>query len=583
MIVAYMAFRWRDKPGGWSLGLLMIAIAIWSVTLAFEAPAEEIATKVFWSKIQYLGTTTAPVFLLSFALAYTRQDKQSRPSLSALLWVAPIMTLVLAFTNEWHHLIWTDFVRIPGTRLIRYGHGLGFWLFVAYAYGTLAVSSVLLIQRALHQRGRFRGQALLVLIAAIPPWLGNLIYTLELIPLPLDFTPVGFALSGMLLLWSLRQQSLLALQPIARDHVIESMHDGVLVLDAEHRLVDLNPSMAETLQLKERAAVGKHLDQLLPHTPLLACVEGTKHEKQIALTLSHGHQQRHYDVHVSTLRASQQIQGHVVLFHDVTEREQLIGELNAFAHTVAHDLKSPLHVILGYADLLKASLTLQDEELTAFADAIEETTLRSTHIIEELLLLASIRQEDVRFQCVNMETVLEDVQERLAPQLTATHGTLTLPESWPPALGYAPWIEAVWVNYISNALKYGGIPPEVEVGAARTADGDVRFWVRDNGAGLTPEAQARLFTPFTRLDQERAEGTGLGLSIVKRIVEKLGGEAGVESAPGAGSTFWFTLPGVENETPIPPAPSDFELHPLPDPTALPRSAPECEEGKRSQG
>jgi len=87
-------------------------------------------------------------------------------------------------------------------------------------------------------------------------------------------------------------------------------------------------------------------------------------------------------------------------------------------------------------------------------------------------------------------------------------------------------------------------PPRVELGADVLPDGMLRFWVRDNGEGLSPEQQAQLFTPFTQLRTIHAEGYGLGLSIVRRIVERLSGEAGVESAPGQGSLFYFTLPPV---------------------------------------
>jgi signal transduction histidine kinase len=119
-------------------------------------------------------------------------------------------------------------------------------------------------------------------------------------------------------------------------------------------------------------------------------------------------------------------------------------------------------------------------------------------------------------------------------------------------------VEEVWANYISNAIKYGGRPPRVELGADQLPPspsvstnpdapsdgaGQVRFWVRDNGDGLTEEEQAQLFVKFSRLDlRQRAEGHGLGLSIVQRIVKKLDGTVGVESRVGAGSTFYFTLP-----------------------------------------
>jgi signal transduction histidine kinase len=110
-------------------------------------------------------------------------------------------------------------------------------------------------------------------------------------------------------------------------------------------------------------------------------------------------------------------------------------------------------------------------------------------------------------------------------------------------LGYAPWIEQVWINYLTNALKYSGDATQVKLGGERMVNGTVRYWVRDYGPGLSEEEQAALFRPFTRLNYQ-VEGHGLGLSIVKRIVEKLDGDVGVESTPGEGSTFYFTLPAV---------------------------------------
>jgi two-component system sensor histidine kinase/response regulator len=124
---------------------------------------------------------------------------------------------------------------------------------------------------------------------------------------------------------------------------------------------------------------------------------------------------------------------------------------------------------------------------------------------------------------------------------------VTGPETWPAALGYAAWVEEVWTNYISNAIKYGGTPPRIDLGATVQPDEMIRFWVKDNGRGLTPAEQERLFTEFARLQQVRAEGHGLGLSIVRRIVEKLGGTVGVEVTPEQGCEFYFTLPAAETE------------------------------------
>jgi signal transduction histidine kinase len=160
------------------------------------------------------------------------------------------------------------------------------------------------------------------------------------------------------------------------------------------------------------------------------------------------------------------------------------------------------------------------------------------------LLLAGVRKQQVILMPVDMDMALKNAQQRVVEMIESYKPDLITPSHWPPVIGYAPWIEEIWTNYLSNALKYGGRPPRVEFGADLLDSEQpwVRFWVRDNGPGLTPEQQAALFVPFTRLHKSRAEGHGLGLSIVQRIVEKLGGQVGVESVLGQGSTFYFTLP-----------------------------------------
>jgi signal transduction histidine kinase len=142
-----------------------------------------------------------------------------------------------------------------------------------------------------------------------------------------------------------------------------------------------------------------------------------------------------------------------------------------------------------------------------------------------------------------MSSIVTGVLERLGTEIASSLAEVVLPQQWPVAVGYEPWIEEVWANYVSNAIKYGGNPPRIELGATlpTTGEGQVRFWVRDNGPGLDEEQQAVLFVEFTKLRQ-LGEGHGLGLSIVKRIVERLGGQVGVDSAVGQGSEFYFTLP-----------------------------------------
>ncbi len=222
------------------------------------------------------------------------------------------------------------------------------------------------------------------------------------------------------------------------------------------------------------------------------------------------------------------------------------AELDAFAHNVAHDLKNPLTALITTGYLLENNYNkLSKENLNLYARMIVNNGRMMNNIIDELLLLSSVREiDEIETQPLDMDRIVTNVRDRLAFSVEEHQAEIVLPDHWPVALGYGPWIEEVWANYISNAVKYGGQPPRAELGGTTKADGWVRFWVRDNGLGLTPEEQEQLFTPFERLHQVRVEGHGLGLSIVQRIVEKLGGQVGVESTVGQGSVFFFTLPGA---------------------------------------
>ncbi len=245
-----------------------------------------------------------------------------------------------------------------------------------------------------------------------------------------------------------------------------------------------------------------------------------------------------------------------LLFRDLKQSEETLQqyaselqarneELDAFAHTVAHDLKNPLAIIISSANGLEHyNATLEDEERQELLGLIGRTAFKMNKIIDNLLLLGQVRKVEVQAEPLDMGAVVAEARQRLAQLIEEHQAEIILPDAWPAALGYGPWVEEVWANYLSNAIKYGGQSPRAELGATAQPDGMIRFWVRDNGPGLTRDEQARLFRLFAQRRQVRISGHGFGLSIVRRIVEKLGGQAGVESKVGEGSVFYFTLPGT---------------------------------------
>ena len=222
-------------------------------------------------------------------------------------------------------------------------------------------------------------------------------------------------------------------------------------------------------------------------------------------------------------------------------------DLDAFGYTAAHDLKAPLSVAIGYLELLKEVYADQfPDEAAPMIRQIDLSLHKMLQIIESLLLLARVRSAEMAVQPVAMEPVIHAAQERFKEAISARGIRMEVQPPLPPVLGYGPWLEEVMANLISNAVKYaGGEGKQPLIAICAVPQGSmVRYEVRDNGPGIAPEDQERIFEMFTRLHGGRTEGVGLGLSIVKRVIEKLGGQVGIESKLGEGSTFWFTLPAV---------------------------------------
>jgi len=216
-------------------------------------------------------------------------------------------------------------------------------------------------------------------------------------------------------------------------------------------------------------------------------------------------------------------------------------ELDAYASTVAHDLRDPLYAILLISNLITNTPDLTQAEWKNYLKQITSTAYQMNTIINNLLLFAKLSNTETPVERVDMDLAVANVLNRLSYSINEHHAVISTPDSWPTAIGYTPWVEEVWANYLSNAIRYGD-PPRVELGASIQPNSLIRYWIHDNGPGLSADEQTQLFAPFSQLAHDCNSGHGLGLSIVLRIVEKLGGQVGCESEPGRGSLFFFTLP-----------------------------------------
>ncbi len=261
LIVGLIVWRRRSVPGARPLLALSMAASLWSFAYALELSTVGSPMALVWARVQYLGIMTLPVAWVIFALQYTNHQRWLNRRTLAVLLPIPLATQVLVWTNAHHQLIWRRITLDTAGPfpILDYDHGIGFWICNGFAHLCLLFGTVLLLRSFRHAARLYLLQVITFVIGASAPWLGNAIYVLNLSPWPgLDLTPFAFTLTALVVAIGVIWFHFLDIVPIARDSVIESMTDGVIVLDEQNRVVDINAAGLRALGTTTRAVMLCH-------------------------------------------------------------------------------------------------------------------------------------------------------------------------------------------------------------------------------------------------------------------------------------------------------------------------------------
>lgn len=261
--VAFLAWQRRAVKGARELTWLMIAAGIGSFWIIFETAAPTVAGKILMSKFEYFGGIATPVLYLIFVLRFTGKDKLITPKNVVLLFIIPFMMMLLTVTNEAHKLVWSGFSAISAeTNLMEYYHGIGFWIgYIAYTYFMLILATIYLVNFIYHRAKAFRLQAWGVLIGGVFPWLVSAMYLTGSNPVRgLDLAPVSITLSGILAAYAILNFRFLDLIPVARETLVETLQDGILAIDAQNRIQDINRAAMSFLGIEKKNVIGLNIE-----------------------------------------------------------------------------------------------------------------------------------------------------------------------------------------------------------------------------------------------------------------------------------------------------------------------------------
>lgn len=257
--VAFLAWQRRFVKSATELAFLMVAAGTGAFWLIFEAAAPSITGKIILSKLEFVGGIATPVLYLIFVLRFTGKDKFLKGKHILLLFLVPAITLGLTITNELHGLIWSGFSAISEkTNLMEYYHGIGFWIgYIGYSYLLLATAAILVFRFIIHQNHFFRPQGTIVFIGGLCPWIASIIYLNgnNLVP-GLDIVPASITLSGILAAYAILNFRFLDLVPVARETLVETLPDGILVLDGQKRIQDINGAAISYLGINKKNPIG---------------------------------------------------------------------------------------------------------------------------------------------------------------------------------------------------------------------------------------------------------------------------------------------------------------------------------------
>jgi PAS domain S-box-containing protein len=587
LALAILAYRRRSIPGATYFLALMLGAIIWSLANIFENLNAGLDGKVFWSKVSYIGVVTVITSWALFVLNHTGRAKWITRRTVALLCIEPVLLVAFVWTNEWHGLIWkTMELQYLGSYTAEVvSHGIVFWIHAVYGYLVLLGSTILLFRALFRSPEIYQGQLVALLIGTLAPWIGNGVFLLGLSPI--DLTPLAFSITGLALAWGLFRFQLLDIVPVARDLVMESINDGVLVLDAQYRIVDLNAAVRRLIgEERSKGIIGQPTDKVFArlHNQVIEKLDA---ESVIEITIGEGAAERYFEIRVSPLLDRvKRLTGRVVILHEITDHKRIEAQMRAqnetltktnqdlqlarnraeeatrlksqFLATMSHELRTPLNAIIGYSDIVLAGMT---GELTAEQRNYQERILANADhllgLINDILDLSKVeagRMEMSRrpFSVANWLRDVEFQTRGLAEKKKLSLEVSLDPQLPASILGDAARLKQIAINLLSNAVKF------TEEGCVRldTRKGDADTWtfaVSDTGMGIPLHMQDVIFDEFRQVDgtsRRSHGGTGLGLAIVRKFVMTMGGSVRVNSEMGKGSTFTVTLPLMPEAEPV---------------------------------
>ena len=329
---ALAVYTWRNRKtaGATPFAIMMFILFEWGISYILELAGANLETKILWELFKFVGVVATPVAWLVFAFEYTGRKTWINPRRLALLSIIPLTSIIILATNKSHGLFRASWSLATegGYFLLNATNGPWYWIHAVYTYILIMIGLVLIIRALLRWPAQYRGQMIWILFSTLVPLIANIITVFQIIPILIDLTPFAFTVTGIGMAYALFRHRLLDIAPIARDIIIEGMKDGMIVTDANRRIVDINHAALQIIGLSgEKQPIGKQLaDVLTPWSDLVTKFRDVQ-EAEDEISIGDGDAKRWYELHISNLNDENDLLiGRIITARDITDRKQ--AEIN---------------------------------------------------------------------------------------------------------------------------------------------------------------------------------------------------------------------------------------------------------------
>ncbi|MDW7732896.1 MAG: histidine kinase N-terminal 7TM domain-containing protein [Methanolobus sp.] len=564
-VLALYIRQFKETDGVDAFSLFLVAISIYSIFYALEISSTDMETALLSYKLQYLGISVIPSFFLLFSMGYTGKDQLITPLLKISIFIIPVITMLMVFTTEKHHLF-HESISVTGVGLfngLEFEQGIFYWIHQAYCITLILLGICFFFRMWVQTRSFFSRHLVILIISSSVPFVFYLFYLAGLFPKGVDPMPVVLILGALMIYIGILRYGLFDIAPLARSFLFENVPSGVIVLDKKDRVVDINQFAIGHLGVSVKG-LGIPASELLASWPQLLDLEhACDEENRLEFSKSFAGTELWFAATLLPLSNEYgETRGKMIVLDNITDRKlaeaalirsKLLAEeanrmKSEFLANMSHELRTPLNVIIGFSDLLgeEAAGGLNDRHVK-YIDNIETAGKHLLDLINAILDISRIEAGKMALECEEFAVMdaLEDVSELISPLAAKKNIDFTVEYSSKNTRIYADpqKFKQIMYNLLGNAVKFTPANGKVRV-IYEYLDDAIRVSVSDNGIGIAEDRHDEIFEPFKQIESsanKKYQGTGLGLALVKEFVEMHNGNISVESEEGKGSTFTFVI------------------------------------------